>query len=272
MAYTSVKELFVAICDAIRAKKGTSETINHQDIPSEITSIESGDSYYDTFWDNLQQNGNRLEYDNAFYGTGWNDANFKPKYPILWTGNNVSATHRNVGGVFYSSRITNLAERLRECGMNEIDLLPASQLSSWLGYSYITRFPKVIFGISAQCQNIFKDAIYLEIVEEITFPQGQGYELKFQNCPALKETNVKSLLTKNYNAQTSPLITVEDAINTILHLEDHFNGELEFTTTISFHADVWERLKALGEVAPGTIEGEYVYWEDYVSNIGWSKA
>ena len=45
MAYSTLSDLFTGICDAIRAKKGTTGTINHQDIPSEIESIESGGEY-----------------------------------------------------------------------------------------------------------------------------------------------------------------------------------------------------------------------------------
>lgn len=39
MAYSTVKELFVAICDSIRSKKGTTELINHQDIPEEVVNV-----------------------------------------------------------------------------------------------------------------------------------------------------------------------------------------------------------------------------------------
>lgn len=42
MLYTTLKSLFEAICNAIREKKGTSASINHQDIPEEILSISSG--------------------------------------------------------------------------------------------------------------------------------------------------------------------------------------------------------------------------------------
>lgn len=42
MVYTNLYDLFKGICDAIRAKKGTNGAINHQDIPSEIESIETG--------------------------------------------------------------------------------------------------------------------------------------------------------------------------------------------------------------------------------------
>lgn len=38
-------QLFTAIANAIRAKKGTSETITAEDFPAEINSIPSGSSY-----------------------------------------------------------------------------------------------------------------------------------------------------------------------------------------------------------------------------------
>lgn len=42
MTYKTLSDLFKGICDAIRAKKGTSGDIDHQDIPSEIESIQGG--------------------------------------------------------------------------------------------------------------------------------------------------------------------------------------------------------------------------------------
>lgn len=39
MTYNSLKELFVAICDAIRNKEGSTDMINHQDIPARIRAL-----------------------------------------------------------------------------------------------------------------------------------------------------------------------------------------------------------------------------------------
>lgn len=44
MSYTTVSDLFKAICDSIRTKTGKSGTINHQDIPAEIDAIEAADN------------------------------------------------------------------------------------------------------------------------------------------------------------------------------------------------------------------------------------
>lgn len=42
MAYTTVKDLLIATCDAVRTKDGTDADINHQDIPQRILDIPSG--------------------------------------------------------------------------------------------------------------------------------------------------------------------------------------------------------------------------------------
>ena len=42
MIYSTIKDLFKGICDAIRSKDGTAEAINHQDIPFRIQAIQSG--------------------------------------------------------------------------------------------------------------------------------------------------------------------------------------------------------------------------------------
>ena len=39
-------------------------------------------SEYDRFWDIYQDNGNRIEYDHAFGGKGWDDETFNPKYDL----------------------------------------------------------------------------------------------------------------------------------------------------------------------------------------------
>lgn len=42
--YQSLTELFTGICNAIRSKDGTTEPIQHQDIPDRIAAIKSTDS------------------------------------------------------------------------------------------------------------------------------------------------------------------------------------------------------------------------------------
>ncbi|MBE6739702.1 MAG: hypothetical protein E7565_05230, partial [Ruminococcaceae bacterium] len=72
-----------AIAEKIREKTGGNSAYKTADMPGAIEDVfeagksqGGGDSYYDTFWDNYQQNGNRTNYENAFAGYGWNAETF----------------------------------------------------------------------------------------------------------------------------------------------------------------------------------------------------
>ena len=79
-----------AIADKIREKTGGDATYKTSQMPEGVESVyEAGQkAEYDRFWDNFQQNGNRIDYSGAFYGRGWNAETFKPKYkPMKPTSN-----------------------------------------------------------------------------------------------------------------------------------------------------------------------------------------
>jgi hypothetical protein len=46
-------------------------------------------SWYDEFWDKLQQGGRRTGYRNAFYDWQWDNSIYNPKYPIVCSGNSL---------------------------------------------------------------------------------------------------------------------------------------------------------------------------------------
>lgn len=46
MSYSTISELFKGICDAVRAKDGSTEAISHSQIPARIMGIEGGDGYF----------------------------------------------------------------------------------------------------------------------------------------------------------------------------------------------------------------------------------
>lgn len=124
---------------------------NFADKVSEVynSGISSGkQSQYDEFWDNYQNNGNRTDYSYAFYGEGWNDTTFNPKYPLVITSantmfalNNITelgvidlSNARNFNGMFSTSKqlwkiekvitakgITNCTNMFRNCtGLTDI--------------------------------------------------------------------------------------------------------------------------------------------------------
>lgn len=78
----SVNEKMTALADAIRSKTGGTEKLSLDDMAEAVQGL-NADSYYDTFWDAYQQNGNRTDYSYAFGGLGWAQGGIlNPKYPI----------------------------------------------------------------------------------------------------------------------------------------------------------------------------------------------
>ena len=84
----SVKAKIQGLIDSSNATTGKNAT----DLTSAVNHLKEGygqgggDNHYDAFWDSFQDNGNRRAYGYGFAGEGWNNDTFKPKYPIIATG------------------------------------------------------------------------------------------------------------------------------------------------------------------------------------------
>ena len=112
-----------------------------------IDEISSGGqgSYYDEFWDNYQQNGDREDYFCAFVGKSWNENILKPKYDIIPTSANqtfksASSINVNISDYFESqgieldfSKCSNFTETFAQpsvLGVGTLDTRSADTLSS----------------------------------------------------------------------------------------------------------------------------------------------
>lgn len=100
--------------------------------------IEGKQAEYDAFWDAFQQNGNRTDYANAFYGQSFDFNNFFPKYDMRPTG--------YTGELFYAwtraSHSGSLIQRLKECGV-VLDTSNCTSLGSAFAYTQITEIPTI---------------------------------------------------------------------------------------------------------------------------------
>ena len=163
------------------------------------------------FWDAFQDGGARTNYNYAFYGTGWNDGNFYPKH-------NISPTAANTQGMFQTSGITNLKQRLIDCGV-EMNTSGCTQLYNFAQGSSITHFPelggsgvinanntfngcrqlvsvdKLSLSTSASCgcTNAFNNAVNLV---EIRFNEGMRPEnLNMKHCTKLSKNSIENLVS-----------------------------------------------------------------------------
>lgn len=105
-------------------------------------------------------NGNRTDFDYAFYGIGWTDESFKPNHDMAPT---------KMNRTFFGSKITNLAKILRDRGVTlDLSKCPASSATFCLSTSSITHFPSIprsiITNASTSC-SVIKNAKSLKVLE-----------------------------------------------------------------------------------------------------------
>lgn len=120
---------------------------------------------YNEFWDIFQQNGNRKYYPYAF-SFGWNDNNFKPKYPLI----NLS----QVTYMFFNSEITNVNV---DIGINGIRA-------------------DAMFSQCKQLQTIKK----IIVDDKTVFTSNT-----FQQCEQLQDITIEGVIASDINIQYSPL-------------------------------------------------------------------
>lgn len=105
-------------------------------------------------------NGNRTDFDYAFYGIGWTDESFKPNHDMAPT---------KMNRTFFGSKITNLAKILRDRGVTlDLSKCPAASATFCLSTSSITHFPSIprsiITNASLSC-SVIKSAKSLKVLE-----------------------------------------------------------------------------------------------------------
>lgn len=220
-----------AIGDAIRAKTGGTEGILPEDMPTEIASIETGDNFYDAFWDAFQDNGNRTHYAYGFAGRGWRDATFQPKYPL----NNISNAASMFSNGMYLGEIP-----------AELDL----DLSN-----------------SSDCSYLFNSCISLRTVGSIKFnnniAQSKNNYL-FSSCTGLKNITINSEIAFNISFSSSSQLTPASMKSVILHLRNCAGTSDEYKYTVTFQDSCWTALEADSTAPDGGT------WKDYVKGLGWN--
>lgn len=146
---------------------------------------------YDRFWDIVQQSGNRRGYRYAFSALClmWNDNSYNPKYPIVCSQDNYSAT-----SLFQESTLIT-----------------------------DTKVPIVISGTRAD--NVFHNCRALKRIPSLTFENLVRFSSTFTNCGALEELNLYGTLDiDGFNVQWSTKLSKASFESVIGHLSMTTSG------------------------------------------------
>lgn len=149
---------------------------------------------YDRFWDIYQDYGNRTDYGYAFAGIGWNDDNYKCKYPIVVKNSSPS--------IFQSCKITDTKDSIT--------------------------FDTAITGITP-----FYIASSLETIHEIVLNRDISFgEYAFRNCLKLKNIKISGngKIISSVGFQQSTLLTKKSILSIFNALSSTVTG---LTLTLS---------------------------------------
>lgn len=187
-----------------------------------------GDNYYDTFWDNFQDYGNRVEYDRAFY-KGWNDNTFAPKYDIQPT---------NAQEMFYGCQITDIKGICENRGIT-LDFSKATNTVSLFYTSAVTKVGTIDLSSAASGNQIFYKCTDLESVDLIVCLAKHTFNNTFANCGKLKEIRFSGEIGAKLTLAHSSLLSSDSVQSIIDHLADLTGGTAQ---TLTLHSTVGAKL------------------------------
>ena len=187
----------------------------------EAGKAQGGDSYYDTFWDNYQNYGNRTDYELAFAGKGWTEESFKPKYDI-------TATSDYASQMFWGCNITDLSGILKKQNVelitegcknplqmfqnSKIEIIPPLDFSSATGstsYCFASNRIKTIerLKVSENTRFVSQTFSNASALENITFEGVIGNDISFSSCSKLTHDSLMSII-----GALKPFVTYEEVI------------------------------------------------------------
>lgn len=188
---------------------------------------DGADSYYDTFWDGTQQNGQRTDYEYWARNKTFTADNFYPKYDIK----PVKAT-----SMFHHSSLNiDLEQRMLECGI----VLDFSKTTSGLDvfqHSGFTVLPVIDCSSSKILQGWFYGSYNLHTIRLIKVHSGiTTYYNAFSVCNLLKEVRFEGEIAANINFSSCSQLSMESVDSIIDALVD-LTGQTARTLTL--HATV----------------------------------
>lgn len=222
------------IADAIREKTGEVTAYKPEEIPAGIGKVHKAgyaeghtdglsDGYtvgyndgidqgkaseYDRFWNAFQNNGKRTGYGRAFYGEGWNETSYTPKYDMQPTDANQMYASSNISGIEVTT----------------VDFSKATA-GDYMLYNCpkLTRLPTISVVSLAGLNNTFSWDGALHTIDKLVLKSDgtQTFTTTFQSCGALTNLIIEGTIGNNgFNVSGSTKLTHESLMSIINALQD----------------------------------------------------
>lgn len=215
-------------------------------------------------WDSITDNGERTNYECAFYGNSWNDETFDPVCHI---------TPAVATRMFSYSKISDLQALLDSCGVT-LDLSYATSAEYIFNNSAITRVGVINLGNLSLAGNVFNGAKKLTTIDKLILPFvgfsagtfsgcGNLTNVVFEKQAPVYEGQITDYYGNAYLDMTN--LSPESMVSFISCLYDAIgNGRSGYVYTIRFSDACWAALNA-AIAAPDGCDT----WQDYVYGLGY---
>lgn len=240
-----VNEKMTAIADAIRDKTGRTEKLGLDAIAEGVSEVyEAGikqgkQSEYDRFWDAVQENGTRTDYDFTFAGEAWTAETFKPKYSIAPT---TCFNAFAYWGMYYTDTKSKIDMR-----KFSLDFSKSTALNNLFFCNKLVSAVGVIDATSAtNISGIFSNATNLHTVEKFIVRGDSLFTNAFEICSALQSITFEGVIGNKISFAQSYLLTTESVQSIIDHLKDLTGSTAQ---TLTFHAQVGASLTDVQKAA-----------------------
>ena len=208
------------------------------------------DAERSAFWDDFQDFGNRVLYNNAFQNS-WTDNIFQPKYDIKPT---------NAGFMFAGTKIADLKGCLESCG-KELDLSKATSIDRLFSDApNLTHLPKISTVSAPHLQNFVYNCKNLISIDEVVLKEDGSQtfnENSFKSCSALVEIRFSGKIGNNINMSWSKNLSMTSLNSIVSALSKSVSGK---TITLPNTAEqTYDNATKVGEWQK-LIEDYRAYW------------
>lgn len=209
-----------AIADAIRSKTGSAEKYYTSEMADGVAEVyDAGKkAEYDTFWDEFQDNGNKTDCQNMFYGSSWTNAIYKPKHPLRPT---------NAYAMYQKTGITDIY-----CGGNTVvDFSQATDFYYTFYGTQIQHLGVLDFSAGTRMHSCFAGSAKLVSIDKLIISESMtGASGAFTNALALTDVTIEGIIPVSIELKQSHLLSHDSIISFITHLSDTVTGQ---TLTLS---------------------------------------
>lgn len=236
-----------AIAERIRANTGGNSTYNTEEMAGGVDEVyaagiaEGKQAEYDAFWDAYQNNGKRVDYNNAFSGVGWTNTLFNPKYDIK---------PFDAYMIFRLSSISgDLVEILAEKGVT-LDFSNAVSALFAFNSTQLTRIGEVNLSKcnSSGANYLFQLSSKLHTIDRIILPETPiTFTDAFASCSKLANITIEGTIQRSLNVQSCPLTraSIESIISHLSNTTSGYTATFKKTAKeAAFTADEWAALIA----------------------------